>query len=111
MTYMMKPVQKNFSLPPALADKWDQFQGVGSKESSRNASGALFLFMLMPAYLRDLCRSAAYEADLAAAMHNFRSRCDLARREEHLTSIVIDAARANEIGFGKKKVGKSAKSG
>jgi len=108
---MLKTTQKNFTIPLALAKKWQSFQGVGSKESSKNASGALFLYMLMPAHIREICRTAAYESDMALAMKNFWLRFQNVNNDAALALVLLETARELEEDFHKKNTGKSAKSG
>ena len=111
MTYMPETTQKNFTLPLALAKKWTSFQGIGSKESSRNASGALFLYMLMPAHVREVCKAAAYEPDIGVAMKHFWARFQTVNNDAALAIALLETAQALEEDFDKKNTGKSAKSG
>ena len=111
MTYMAKTVQKNFSLPSALAKRWSKFQGIGSKESSKNASAALFLYMLMPAHVRELCRQAAYEADISAARQDFWVRFQSINQDAALALALLETSRALEEDSNRTKADKSAKSG
>lgn len=111
MTYMAKTTQKNFAVPSALAKRWTKFQGVGSKESSKNASGALFLYMLMPAHVREVCRAAAYESDIDIAMKNFWVRFHMINNDAALAIALLETARSLEEDSDKKTACNSAKSG
>jgi len=92
----MRSVQRNFTLPTGLSKAWTHFQGEGSKESSRNAAGALFLFMLMPVHIRDIARQAAYEKDPEKARNSFQEKVKKYRQEMVLAEVLIDAALAVE---------------
>ena len=108
---MAKSVQKNFSIPEDLSDVWDDFQGQGSKESSKNAAGALFLYMLMPAHVREVCRNVAYHNDIKAAQKNFWIRLSSEYQDSRLAMVLLAAVREHEANSNKKIRGKSPKSG
>ena len=111
MVFMTKRVQKNFSLPKALAANWDKFQAKGSKESSANASGALFLYMLMPATVREAARSVSHESDLNAARKLFWEKLGAVSQDALLAKALLDTVQAREAENNKKKSDIVAKSG
>lgn len=111
MTYMSKGPQKNFTLPAALRKRWDKFKGTGSKEDSKNAAGALFLFMLMPADVRELCRKAAYKSRQKTAIDNFWLAFRATNKEAALARTLLETSRSLEEDSGKKRDDISAKSG
>jgi len=108
---MNKRVQKNFSLPKVLAANWDKFQTKGSKESSANASGALFLYMLMPAAVREAARSVSSISELDAARKLFWEKLESLSQDALLAKVLLDTVQAHEAENDKKKGDTVVKSG
>jgi len=108
---MGKGVQKNFTLPRPLAKNWDKFQTKGSKVSSANACGALFLYMLMPASVRDVARCVARESDFDAARKLFWEKLGSVSQDALLAKALLDTVQAREVENDKKSNGTVAKSG
>jgi len=95
--------QKNYRLPVALARTWDQFNGVGSQEKSKNAAGAFFLFMMMPDHIRSICRDLAYEKGASELRGEFWRRLREYENDIRAASAILDAAEAHAQGRPQKK--------
>ena len=108
---MAKGAQKNFTLPTALAKNWNKFLPKGSKESSANASGALFLYMLMPVTVRDVARQMAREPDFENGRNLFWERLGTISRDAQLAKALLDVVQAREEDDVEKKGDTVAKSG
>ena len=93
---MKKGVQKNFTLPKSLAKKWNSFQTKGSKESSANASGALFLYMLMPPSVREVARNVVHEPDFNSARNLFWEELGKLSQDALLAKALLDTVEARE---------------
>jgi len=111
MVYMSRPNQKNFTLPPALKAKWEEFYPKGSAENSRNGAGALFLYMLMPRVVRDAACSAAAHPDIEEARNAFWSEFEVMVDDLNRAKALCGAARFGEEVIDKKKGGKKPKAG
>ena len=107
---MAKGVQKNFTLPKSLAKNWNKFQPKGSKESSANASGALFLYMLMPASVREVARSVAHESNFNSARKAFWDTLERISKDALLAKVLLDAVGSHEEASGKKMAPEPKKS-
>ena len=68
----MKGKQKNITIPDKLNEAWERFLPIGSKESSKNAAGAMLLWMSMDINVRDKCEKLAYSEDIEKAMVQIR---------------------------------------
>jgi len=68
----MKGKQKNITIPDKLNEAWERFLPIGSKESSKNAAGAMLLWMSMDINVRDKCEKLAYSEDIEKAMRQLR---------------------------------------
>ena len=99
----MKGNQINFTLPIRLRKYWSKFLPQGSKESSKNAAGALFLFMLMPSHIREIACKLSDSQDIEKAMSEFWNKIDDYYDDAAKAKILLDVARAHEEGFRKKK--------
>ena len=108
MTYMNEKEQKNFTLPLKLIAAWGEFQPQGSQEHSRNAAGALFLYMLMPSHIREVACDAAYEDNLIMAQDDFWSNVDDYLHDVEKAKALVGAVKALEAKQHKKKGDKAA---
>lgn len=93
---MIKGVQKNFTLPKSLAKNWGKFQPKGSKESSANASGALFFYMLMPPSVREVARNVAHESDFNSARNLFWEELGKISQDALLAKALLDTVEVHE---------------
>ena len=93
---MPEKEQKNFTLPTTLLDIWDKFLPEGSQENSRNAAGALFLYMLMPSHIREVACNAAYAQNQVAAQLAFWNDVDEYMADIEKAEALVAAAKAVE---------------
>lgn len=91
----MAGIQKNFSLPPALAKAWDEFNPLGSQEKSKNASGALFLFLAMPGHVQSVCCRLAYQPDHEKAKTEFLPLLEKTEADMALAHEIVLRAKAH----------------
>ena len=103
--------QKNFTIPKSLEAEWMEFSGRGSKESSKNAAGAMMLFMLMPSHVREAARNAAYLDSSTERRAHFWEAITRGAEERRLASELLVLAQASEQVEHKKKRGNPSKAG
>jgi len=108
---MSKGMQKNFTIPTALAKNWNKFQPKGSKESSANASGALFLYMLMPSTVRHVARQASHESDFDTGRRFFWEKLGQISKDAQLAKALLDAVQVREEDVAEKMGDKASKTG
>ena len=110
MIYMNDIKQRNFRLPKELIKNWDKFNPPGSKEKSRNASGALLLYMFMPVHFRDIARKLAYKDNLDNVQQQFWQEIQQYYDDAEKAKAILDAAQAHEVKIHKKKSDRVIKS-
>lgn len=90
--------QKNFTLPKKLIRAWAKFlPKEGSQESSKNAAGALFLYMVMPDHLQQLVKSMAYESNIETALTEFWQQLDNFYNEVGQAKAILATARKQAV--------------
>lgn len=91
MGYMNKKIiKRGFNYPTELLDKWEKFH-FPSKDYSPSASGAMFVYMLLPAHIREKARKLAYRDNLDTASKEFLEYFNLSTEADTLG---VEAVRA-----------------
>lgn len=95
---MSKFISVNVRVPPSIRKMWaENFNPKGSRTSSRHASGAMFLYWIMPGFVRTFADEVAQIQDMDKARDLFwdkirRTQAD-AERVETLLGPSADADR------------------
>ena len=102
MTYMSegKTKKRGFYLPEGLNKAWDNFIWPNKQDSSPNAAAALFVYMQLPADMREKARKLAYRSDIEEATKAFIDDINAEYQDrlarEAVESALYDAAKQKQ---------------
>lgn len=81
MFYMnSEKIKKSFYWPKELVDRWQSFL-TNDNDGSASSSGAAFVFMLLPADMREEAKHLAKRDDIASAINEFIESLNRPRQE------------------------------